>query len=852
MGKRLAKKLLLVGWDAADWKIINPLMDAGKMPALESLVNEGVMGNLATLDPPLSPMLWTSIATGKTADKHGVLGFTEPDPKSGGIRPVMSTSRKVKAMWNVMTQHGMKTHVVGWWPSHPAEPINGISISNFYQRANAPINKPWPMMEGTVHPKDKEELFKTLRIHPDELTEAHILPFVPKAGKIDQDKDLRIGALSKILADCSTIHSAGTWIIENEEWDLMAIYYDAIDHFCHAFMKFHPPQLRGVPDDLFEYYKDVVTGGYLFHDMMLARLIQLAGPDTTIMLISDHGFHSDHLRPLALPKEPAAPALEHSPYGIICMKGPGIKKDERIYGASVLDITPTVYTLFGLPVAEDMDGHALVSAFNKEILPESIPSWDDIPGEDGRHKQENGTGSTNTEEVLDQLVDLGYIDKPDKDKKKALKVTVDESQYNLARVYINTQRYKEAVPILEKLFDENKKEQRFGLRLATCYQNLNRLADCRATISKIRRKTKKRAPALDLMEGSLLLGENKPLKALEYFKKAEKYAPALPNLYLQLGRGFSQLKKWADAERAYKKALIIDGDNSQAHHGLAVTYLRRNKYEEAIDGLLTAVGLIYHFPFAHYHLGETLFKMGEFERAAEAFEVCLTMSPNINKARHWLLEIYSEMLKQPEKVKIHEDYLEALDIGTVYVVSGLPRSGTSMMMQMLETGGLEIFQDGKRKADSNNPRGYYEHEKVKGLMRDRSWVKDAEDKVVKVISQLLMQLPPKFKYKVIFMERDIYEVVSSQVRMIEKIKKKKTKTYPLGLEMAYRKNVEKIKEWSIKQPNMEILYVKYTDVLDKPLQQSRRINEFLGGELNAHAMSKVVDKKLYRSKNKSA
>ena len=79
MAKRLAKKILLIGWDAADWKIINPLLDKGEMPALESLINNGVMGNIATLDPPLSPMLWTSIATGKRADKHGILGFTEPD-----------------------------------------------------------------------------------------------------------------------------------------------------------------------------------------------------------------------------------------------------------------------------------------------------------------------------------------------------------------------------------------------------------------------------------------------------------------------------------------------------------------------------------------------------------------------------------------------------------------------------------------------------------------------------------------------------------------------------------------------------------------------------------------------------
>ncbi|MFK7906951.1 MAG: alkaline phosphatase family protein, partial [Chitinophagales bacterium] len=111
------KKILLIGWDAADWKTINPMMDAGLMPNLEKLVNGGVMGNLATLDPPLSPMLWTSIGTGKRPYKHGIWGFSEPRPDGKGIRPVLNTSRKCKAVWNMLTQEDYKTHLIGWWPS---------------------------------------------------------------------------------------------------------------------------------------------------------------------------------------------------------------------------------------------------------------------------------------------------------------------------------------------------------------------------------------------------------------------------------------------------------------------------------------------------------------------------------------------------------------------------------------------------------------------------------------------------------------------------------------------------------------------------------------------------------------
>ncbi|MBW8051165.1 MAG: tetratricopeptide repeat protein [Cytophagales bacterium] len=851
MPKRLAKKVLLIGWDAADWKVINPMLENGQMPALASIINNGVRGNLVTLDPPLSPMLWTSIATGKTADKHGILGFTEPDPEKNSVSAVLSTSRKVKAVWNILTQQGLKTNVIGWWPSHPAEPINGISISNFYQRAREPIDKPWKMMPGTVYPETLTKTFANLRIHPDELTEAHILPFVPNAAKVDQEKDPRIGALSKIIADCASIHAASTWVIENESWDFMGIYYDAIDHFGHGFMKFHPPHLPGIPENLFEMYKDVVVSGYRFHDMMLERLLQLAGPDTTVMVISDHGFHSDHLRPLSLPIEPAAPAFEHSPYGIVAMKGDHIRKNEMIEGATVLDITPTILTLLGLPTGDDMDGHSLVQVFDHEVKLDKISSWEDKPGECGMHSQTTPvTNSEENNEVLDHLVELGYIEKPDENKKKAVENTTKEAQYNLARVYIHKRSYLEAIPILKELCEKNPDQTRFSLRLASCYQNLNKMKECRKIVDNIRSKQKKKLPMLDLLEGTVLLGESKPGIALKYFKKAEKNIKNYPDLYLQIGRGYSQLNQWEDAERAFRKAIDIDPDSAVSHHGLSVSLLRRNRFEEAATEALEAVGLVYNFPFAHYHLGESLIGIKEYKSAAEAFEVCITQAPNIGKARQRLITIYNEHLNKPEKADEHKKILDNMVRKTIYVVSGLPRSGTSLMMQMLESGGMEIYTDGFRKADENNPRGFYEHENVKTLMRNNTWLKETDNKAVKIISHLLHNLPPNYNYKIIFMERDITEVISSQVEMLERQGKANTKNYPLKLELAFKKNLTKVKEWAKIQPNVEMICVKYTDIITDPVKQAEKVGEFLNNSLNIFKMAAVVDTSLYRIRQK--
>ena len=142
-----------------------------------------------------------------------------------------------------------------------------------------------------------------------------------------------------------------------------------------------------IPDFDFEVYKEVVQGMYIFHDMMLERLVELAGPDTTIIITSDHGFFSDHRRMTTLPKCNTAPTFEHNPFGMFCISGPGIKKDERVYGASLLDIAPTILTLFGLPIGKDMDGKVLSTVFDKEVSPEYIESWESVEGDFGEHSE---------------------------------------------------------------------------------------------------------------------------------------------------------------------------------------------------------------------------------------------------------------------------------------------------------------------------------------------------------------------------------------------------------------------------------------------------------------------------------
>ena len=193
-------------------------------------------------------------------------------------------------------------------------------------------------------------------------------------------------------------------------------------------------------------------------------------------------------------------------------------------------------------------------------------------------------------------------------------------------------------------------------------------------------------------------------------------------------------------------------------------------------------------------------------------------------------------------------YVSAIKPEPITVVSGLPRSGTSMMMTMLEAGGMQLLVDNIRTADGDNPKGYYEFERVKKIQHDLSWLEDARGKAVKIISELLKHLPQGYTYKVIFMRRKMGEILASQRQML--IRRGKSPDEISGERMAelYRKHLRRVEAWIDEQPNIEVIYVSYNEILAKPVEHAERINGFLGNTLNVENMVEVVDQTLYRQR----
>lgn len=185
----------------------------------------------------------------------------------------------------------------------------------------------------------------------------------------------------------------------------------------------------------------------------------------------------------------------------------------------------------------------------------------------------------------------------------------------------------------------------------------------------------------------------------------------------------------------------------------------------------------------------------------------------------------------------------------IVVVSGLPRSGTSLMMQMLDRGGVEVVTDKIRAADVDNPRGYYEFERVKKIKADASWIPEARGKAVKMVSQLLYDLPPSERYLVIFMVRDLDEMILSQEKMLARLGRPAAPRDEIR--RAFILHLERLRGWLAAQAHIDVLDVRYDDLIARPEEQAERVGRFLAGRPDVRAMAGAVDASLYRNRKGS-
>ncbi|MEE9292341.1 MAG: alkaline phosphatase family protein, partial [Acidobacteriota bacterium] len=417
-------KVAILGLDGADWEIIDPMIEKGELPNLEALKKRGAWGNMKSMKPMLSPLLWTTVATGKTPSEHGIIDFLMKDAQTGRAVPVTSRWRKTKALWSIFTDLGKTASFVAWWASWPAEPVLGHIVSDRVAYSLFGYEADEGDRAGATYPPEYYREIQPLIIDDTAITFENILEFTAisqeefRAGRkrIEEDPTYAyrepVNHLTKILASARTYQAITADLIDRGQPDLLAVYYQGIDEVCHRFAHYMPPKMAMVTAEDYQRYHDAVFAYYRYQDRLLGEIVDRLDPATVIIVLSDHGFRNGSARP---PDDPpyieGKPGLWHRRYGILIVAGPPIQPG-RLDTTELLDIAPTVLYLNGLPRPDDMPGRVLEEAirddFRARYPVRTIASYEPVSGR-FLPAGEVAADSNLEAEILERLRSLGYI-----------------------------------------------------------------------------------------------------------------------------------------------------------------------------------------------------------------------------------------------------------------------------------------------------------------------------------------------------------------------------------------------------------------------------------------------------------
>lgn len=395
---RVERRLLVFGIDGATWTVIDRLLAEGRLPNLSQLVQEGSRAPLRTLEPTHSPRIWTTLATGVVPEVHGILDFVVKLPESGRTTLPSSTQRRTAAVWNALADHGYRVGVANWWATYPAEAIDGFVISD---RASSVRRATYASVLGLTDPAiarrspgetHPPELARELDAilgppaEPDPALLARLVALRPehleelRAQRVFS-RESRLSVLKFTLLQDLAAAEASLHAIRSRRPDVMLHFFAGVDAIEHHFWKYmEPERFVGVPTEDVAAFGELIERYYELADEMLGRFVaemRRAAPDVapapplTVVVVSDHGHEADprHGTPAARGQAVwASGTHKDAPDGILVVSGADVRRGAQLGRPSVLDLTPTLLALQGVPIGADMTGRVLHEAIEPAFL----------------------------------------------------------------------------------------------------------------------------------------------------------------------------------------------------------------------------------------------------------------------------------------------------------------------------------------------------------------------------------------------------------------------------------------------------------------------------------------------------
>lgn len=605
-------RILIVGIDGADWRAIRPLLAAGELPHLTGLIQQGAHGPLWGMPPLTPPVGWTSIATGRPPDQHGVLGFTSPDPRTGRPDAITGGLRRTKAFWNILSDHGITVGLVGWWATGPAEPVEGVVVSD--RVLGHPFLPAPTATTGAIHPVERDAQIRALidRIRPPSLADAQRFLDV-SAGEYGAASELDpadpIGQFRRIHRDMRATAEIARFVQRRDRPEVLAVCFDGIDAAGHLYGSSpEPAESPAAPDA--GTVGGALRGFYRLQDDLLGELLELTDAATTIVVLSPYGSRADAGR---RPIDHALASRSHRPDGILLMKGPRVRQrtGERdpaaVYDrAGSLDVLPTLLALLGLPVPEDLPGRVLTDMLAADFAaPSRISTYEDEAWQRDRVAARPDYNGLDEAERA-RLRSLGYtgIDDP-------TGVFCQRDHEALAEFYTVTGRAEQAEQELRALIAAAPADADPYYRLGSLGLRRKAIGEARALFEQ--------ALALDAKHVESRMGlafiyreQGDRPRALALLEEGARLHPGHAGLRVNLGMLHSEAGDTAEARRLFEEALRIHPDHHTAHVQLATLLEREGAYEEALAHWREATRLRPddrlardHVSLVERHLGES-------------------------------------------------------------------------------------------------------------------------------------------------------------------------------------------------------------------------------------------------------
>jgi tetratricopeptide (TPR) repeat protein len=439
-------RVIVLGLDGMDPRTVDLLMSEGKLPNLAKLRQHGAYAPLLSAEPLLSPVVWTTIATGKGPDQHRIGHFVAVNEK-GEQLPVTSSMRKVKALWNILSDAGRRVAVLGWWATWPSEKVNGAMVSDHFayhflfgqglHGDDSPEGKTWP--------PDLVQKLQPLVKRPQDLKPADLAPFVTVSQQdFDRPFDLddELSGFKWALATTITYRNVALDLWKKERPDTMLAYFEATDSTAHLFGHlFRASALSGELAEQQKRYGRAVEAMYTYADGIVGDFMAAMDDDTTLIVLSDHGFDLG-----ALPDDPSklrnmrrVSEKFHRLQGIVYLWGRHIRERTRLDNPTILDIAPTVLALNGVAPARDMPGRVLSEALQIRS-PTRVASYEPGGPQVAAGSARPAGDSRVDPEILKRLQSLGYLE-----------TRSPSSERNIAAILFEQGKYAEAVEAYTKL-----------------------------------------------------------------------------------------------------------------------------------------------------------------------------------------------------------------------------------------------------------------------------------------------------------------------------------------------------------------------------------------------------------------